>query len=86
MRNLEKILKAFANKRRLAMLKFLKENGEASVGDIAAKIKLSLKATSKHLNILFNAEIVDKEQRSLQSFYKLSISQTAAPRKILSLL
>lgn len=43
-----------------------------SVGEIADEIKLSIKATSKHLSVLYGADIVDKEQRSLQMFYKLS--------------
>ena len=72
MRNLERILKALANKRRLEIVRSLKHNKELSVGEIADLIKLSIKATSKHLSVLYNVDIVDKEQRSLQMFYKLS--------------
>ena len=38
-KELERKLKALANKRRLAILKYLKEDGRASVGDIAGEIK-----------------------------------------------
>lgn len=86
MRKLEKILKALANRRRLAVLKFLKENKEAPVGEIAHKIDLSFKATSKHLSILLALDIVEKEQRSLQMFYKLSGGQEPAVKYIISLL
>lgn len=72
MRDLERILKALANKRRLSIVKYLKKKKESTVGDIAEEIKLSFKATSKHLAVLYNADIVDREQRSLQMFYKLS--------------
>jgi len=72
MKNLERILKALANKRRLEILKTLKHRKELSVSEIADEIKLSIKATSKHLSVLYNADILDKEQRSLQMFYKLS--------------
>ncbi|MCK4592044.1 helix-turn-helix transcriptional regulator [Candidatus Parcubacteria bacterium] len=83
---LEKILKALANQRRLAILKFLKSKKEASVGDIASEINLSVKATSKHLYILSSIDILEKEQRSLQIFYKLSNSQLPVIRQFLSYL
>ena len=70
-RELEKVLKALANKRRVAILKYLKHIGRASVGEIANNIKLSFKATSKHLMILANVDIVEKEQESLMMFYFL---------------
>jgi len=86
MKDLEKILKALANRRRLAILKYLKENREASVGELAGAIKLSLKATSKHLGILATCDIVEREQRSLQMFYFLSPNQKSAAKHTLSLL
>jgi len=67
----EKIFKAFANKRRLDIIVYLCSQKEAIVGDIAKKIKLSFKATSKHLIILSNANILDKEQRNLLVFYSI---------------
>ncbi|MEK7478833.1 MAG: metalloregulator ArsR/SmtB family transcription factor [Patescibacteria group bacterium] len=86
MKYLEKTLKALANRRRLAILKYLKENKESSVGGIAYAIKLSFKATSKHLNILATMDILEKEQRSLQIFYRLSDDQKSVTQKVLSLL
>ncbi|MDP3725337.1 MAG: metalloregulator ArsR/SmtB family transcription factor [Nanoarchaeota archaeon] len=71
-KEIEKLLKALANKRRLAIVKYLKKRGEARVGDIAKELKLSFKATSKHLGILRNADILEKEQRSLEMWYKIS--------------
>jgi len=86
MRELEKILKALANRRRLAILKYLKENREAPVGEIAGEINLSFRATSKHLGILAACDIVEKDQRSLQVFYCLAPTQKPAARHIISLL
>jgi len=86
MHKLEKILKALANRRRLAILKHLKENKEASVTEIAQEINLSLKATSKHLGILSAMDILEKEQRILQMFYRLSDDQNLAVKYIVSLL
>jgi DNA-binding transcriptional ArsR family regulator len=72
MNELEKILKALANKRRLAIVKYLKKEKEAKVGDISSEIKLSFKATSKHLGILYAVDIVEKEQRGLEMYYSLN--------------
>ena len=64
MKDLEKILKAFANRRRLAIVKYLKKNGEAPVSKIAGEIKLSFKATSKHLGILTAADILEESKEA----------------------
>lgn len=85
-KELEKILKALANKRRIAIIGLLKSNKEMSVSDISEKIKISFKATSKHLGILSLADIVEKEQRSSQVFYKISASLTESVRRVISLI
>lgn len=71
-REVERVLKALANRRRLAIVDLLRKEKEKSVGEIADSIKLSFRATSKHLSILMNADILEKEQRSLQMFYSLN--------------
>ena len=68
---LEREYKALANRRRLAILRLLKSKKCATVGEIAGDIRLSFKATSKHLNILYGAGLVDKEQQSLSVQYFL---------------
>jgi len=85
-KELEKPLKALANRRRLAILKYLKDKREASVGEIAGAIHLSLTATSKHLAILSALDIVERDQRSLQMFYRLSHPQKPVVKYTLSLL
>ena len=84
MKELEKTLKALANRRRLAILTHLKGRKEATVGDIAAAIKLSFRATSKHLGILAAAEIVEREQRSLNVYYRLAAPQKPLVRSVLN--
>lgn len=86
MNELEKILKASANKRRLAILKFLKSVKEAPVNEIAKEIKLSVKSTSRHLSLLNSADITDREQRSLQVFYRLADNPKTIIKQILSIL
>lgn len=84
-KELEKILKALANRRRLAIIKYLKEKGEAHVGEIARTINLSFRSTSKHLAILSAVDIVDYERRSLQIFYRLSDQQKPSASSIIKL-
>lgn len=85
MKEYEKTLKALANKRRLEIVKYLKNKKEASVGDIADHIKLSFKATSKHLSVLFAADLVEKEQRSLSAFYYINPSLPYMARTVISI-
>ena len=86
MKDLERTLKALANKRRLAILQYLKKAKEATVGDIAGEIKLSFAATSRHLGVLSAADIVEKEQRSLEMWYSLNSSYSQAAKNIVALL
>lgn len=81
----EKILKALANRRRLEIIQYLKKEKEATVGDIAAQIKLSFKSTSRHLAVLFAADLVEKEQRSLSAFYSLTSNPAAIARGVIAI-
>jgi len=85
-KELDKVLKALANKRRVAILKYLKRVGQASVGEIADVIKLSFKATSKHLILLSNTDILDKEQESLTMYYFLPKTSHPIVAKLLSII
>ena len=86
MRELEKQLKALANHRRLMILKVLKSETRLSVGEIARRIKLSFKATSKHLVILYNANLVEKEQKNLTVCYFLRSNIPKGIRHIVEVL
>ena len=85
-KELEKVLKALANKRRVAILKYLKRVGKASVGNIAEAIKLSFRATSRHLVILSVADILEKKQEGLAVFYFLSKTSHPIVSKLLSII
>ena len=83
---LERELKALANKRRLAILKFLKKNKEASVGGIAQAIKLSFKSTSRHLAVLSGADILNKNQKGLEVYYQIASPTSPTTGRVISLL
>ena len=83
-RELERIMKAFANRRRLSIVSYLKKRKEATVGDIAEEIKLSFRSTSKHLGVLSAAGILEREQRSVQMYYKVASDIPAPASTLLS--
>ena len=85
-RELERIFKALANRRRLSILSFLRKKKQANVGEIAGAIKLSFKSTSKHLNILISCGILDKEQNNLYVSYSFLSEPDEMVRKILAIL
>lgn len=86
MKDLERSLKAVANRRRLAIIRYLRNEKEAAVGDIADHIHLSFKATSRHLGVLAAADIVEKDQRGLRMFYRLIANQKSVIRHIVATL
>ncbi len=86
MNELERILKALANKRRLAILKYLKGGRRAAVGDIAEEIGLSFKSTSRHLSILTGAGVLKKEQEALTMWHELSLPRHVVVSKVLDFL
>lgn len=85
-RDLERIFKALANERRLTIVTVLKDKKELSVGEIASLIKLSFRATSRHLSVLYSADIVEKEQKSLQIFYRMAANPEGPIRQIISII
>ncbi|OGI69302.1 hypothetical protein A3A09_03725 [Candidatus Nomurabacteria bacterium RIFCSPLOWO2_01_FULL_42_20] len=84
MEKLTKTLKAVANERRLAILKYLKKNQRASVDEIAKNLKFSFAAASKHLLILWRADILQREQKSFYGVYSLKGEQAPIIKDLLS--
>lgn len=82
-KKLERIFKGLANHRRLMIVKFLSRVKEATVTDVAAKIHLSFKSTSRHLSILKHLDIVDSRQQNLNVYYKLSNNMPTAVKSII---
>ncbi|MEK9179998.1 MAG: metalloregulator ArsR/SmtB family transcription factor [Patescibacteria group bacterium] len=84
MKELEKIFKGLANRRRLAILRLLKSKKELSVADIAREIKLSFTSTSKHLRILNQLDILDRRQENLTVYYRLADPLPAVVKMVIS--
>lgn len=86
MKELERILKALGNKRRLAILQFLKKKKEATVSELAEAIKLSFRSTSRHLSILSAVDILERQQRGTEVYYWISRKRQAISEHVVSLL
>jgi ArsR family transcriptional regulator len=67
-----KIFKALSNENRLKILAFLWPNKELSVADIAGRIRLSLKSTSKHLVLLKNVGFLQSEGKAKSVYYSIN--------------
>ena len=65
-------LRALANERRLKIIGALSEKGHMNVGDIAKAINLSFKSTSRHLQMMANADLLDQTRSSVRTFYTLN--------------
>jgi DNA-binding transcriptional ArsR family regulator len=85
-KELERILKALANQRRLRAFHFIKEKKQVSVGDVASHLKLSFKATSKHLTLMTLAGLLEKDQKSKIVFVSVSPDLPTIGRRTLELL
>ena len=79
----ERILKALANRRRLTMVAYLKRHRDATVGRLAALLKVSFPTASKHLALLGAAQVVEYERRRLQVYYRLAEDMPPLARSIL---
>ena len=86
MKDKEKLLKALANARRLEILQLLKKRAELSVGEIAEKIDLSFRSTSRHLRLLFQAGLLAEERRGNVIEYHMPKSLPELASRILPLL
>ncbi|OHA16671.1 MAG: hypothetical protein A3G52_03080 [Candidatus Taylorbacteria bacterium RIFCSPLOWO2_12_FULL_43_20] len=86
MNDLEKSIKALANRRRLAIARLLKKSSDLTVGELAENIKLSFKSTSRHLSVLYAAEIIGRDQKGLEMHYYLHKIQKPGAKEIISIL
>jgi ArsR family transcriptional regulator len=74
MQYLEKIFRALANHKRLEIIRLLGDMRPRPVVAIAEKIKLSQKSTSKHLIMLAQLDILEKERHANMVHYSLNKS------------
>ena len=71
-RNLERIVKGFANRHRLAILELLLKKPERSVEEIADTLKLEYNNASDHIRKLAIAGLLLKRYQSIEVRHRLT--------------
>jgi|SRR3989344_1749752 len=71
-RKLERIVKGFANHRRLEILELLQKSPELSVDDISERLGMGYENTSDHLRKMAIAGLVMKRNQGLSVRHKLT--------------
>jgi len=79
-------LKCLGNEHRLGIVMYLKIKKSASVGEIADNLKISFKATSKHLAILEKGRVLARQSDSPFVIYSISSDSSGLIKSIISLL
>lgn len=85
-RNVECLLKALANHKRLQILSFLKKEECMSVLKLARTIHLAFRSTSKHLHRITTVDILETRKESLYVFYRIAKKQAPLVRTVLKML
>lgn len=77
-----KLFKALANERRLRILNRLNKFNPLTVSAIAEHIRLSFRSTSRHMQILYAAGLVRREQVNLEMHYEPNKEHEFWPQSI----
>lgn len=79
------VFRVLANINRLKIIKMLDDGRKMSVTDIAESLKISLKATSNHLVMLKNLDVLEAQGVAGHVFYSINPQMPKDFRKVLSL-
>ncbi len=77
---------ACSNEKRLEILRLLRHKKYANVSMIGKSINMSVKSTSKHLQVLYQAHIIKRERESTEIFYSLNRPLNDIAKNIVSYL
>lgn len=75
---------ALSNPNRLKIIKMLSGGQKMSVGDIAGNLNISFNATSNHLILMKNLDLLDSQGTSGHVFYSVNQKMPEDFRKILN--
>jgi ArsR family transcriptional regulator len=85
-KKLERVLRALANSRRLRIIQELYPSSRITVTGLSERIRLSIRSTSKHLQILEKADLVSREQEGLRMYYFINPNLSDWQKKLLTIL
>lgn len=83
--NKYKIFKGLGNKRRLMIVEFILQKGETTLDILSQEINLSYRSTSKHLLLLENIGIIERENRGRNIYYSVRKDIRSVLKKLLLL-
>jgi len=84
-RKWNQIFRALANVNRLKIITLLSRGRRLNVSDITRELGISFAATSRHLVILENLNVLESEGKEGHVFYELSHSMPAEARSAIQL-
>ena len=73
---MERVFKALASTPRRRILNHL-AGGPMTVGEIAAKFDMAMPSISKHLSVLYDAELVHQQKRGQHIIYSIAADNLA---------
>lgn len=82
---LEKICHLLSSRKRLEIIKLLLDGRARPVGEIASKIHLSFKSTSKHLLLLGQGDFLERRQDRYSGLYRINSDLPLRLREIIKL-
>ncbi|MEK7123839.1 MAG: ArsR family transcriptional regulator [Patescibacteria group bacterium] len=85
MKRWTQIFKALSNINRVRIIKILSGNDRMNVSEIANELDISLKATSKHLIILHNLDVLSNKGKDSRVEYWLNPDLPADIKKTIKL-
>jgi DNA-binding transcriptional ArsR family regulator len=80
------IFRALANINRLKIIRILSDGSRMSVTDIAENLRISLKATSNHLAILKNLDVLEDQGSDGHVYYSVNPQMPADFHKAIGLM
>lgn len=79
------VYRGLGNPNRLRILKILSKTKEMSVSELSEELGITLKNTSRNLNILSNLNLVEFQGRRDRVYYKLNFKMESEIRRILGI-
>lgn len=78
------VFRVLANENRLKIIELLSRRSKMTVGDIAEYLKISFKATSNHLVMLKNLDVLEAQGTAGHVFYSLNNNLPPDFRKVIA--
>ena len=80
------VFRTLSNVNRLKIINILSKTGKMNVGDIAQELNISFAATSNHLAMLKNLDVLEAEGATGHVFYSINKRMPNDFRKVLSVM